>query len=234
MSEIAKFTVNELSIRGEPIGELILERSFLEVLVMTLGQGTQSGPAHALIDAMLIAWVDHGENPPSCQNVRNVASVKQCFAMAAIAGLATFGGAHVPIEQAAYFLKQMVGFAGCEEAQMEFVRSWPRVPGFGHPVHTVDPRVRPLMIIAGRLLNECPHIQALHDAESCLHRRLNESDSVMPVHPNLAGITAAIWLDLGFEIDTVGLIPIMGRLVGWAAHYAEQRALPAFSGSIPH
>lgn len=234
MSQIAQFSVNQLSIRGVPIEELIAGRSFLEVLWLTLRQEEPTSEQLSLVDSMLIAWVDHGENPPSCQNVRNVASVKQCFAMATIAGLATFGSAHVPIEQSAYFLKQMVCFAGDEAAQMEFVKSWPRVPGFGHPVHTVDPRVRPLLICAGRVFTYCPHIQALHDAESCLHRRLNESDSVIPVHPNLAGITAAIWLDLGFEIDTVGLIPIMGRLVGWAAHYAEQRELPAFSGSIPH
>lgn len=229
MTQIAQFTVNELSIRGEPIAELILERSFLEVLVMTLGQGTQTGPAHALIDAMLIAWVDHGENPPSCQNVRNVASVKQCFAMAAIAGLATFGGAHVPIEQSAYFLKQMACFAGDKLSQAEFIRTWPRVPGFGHPVHTGDPRVPPLLTVAARMLDHFPHIQALKDAEACL-----EDMGTVELHPNLAGVTAAIWLDLGFEIDTVGLVPIMGRLVGWAAHYAEQRALPAFSGSIPN
>jgi len=230
---LCDFTVNTLNIRGMPIEKLIDGSSFLGTLVFMLeGQDIDDGTA-AVLNAMLVAWVDHGANPPSTANVRNVASVRGSFAMGAMAALATFGADHVPIEECGKFLREMTIRRHSEHDQYVFVCLHRRVPGFGHPVHTEDPRVRPLLKVAARHMNTFIHVEALRNAEKCLARKLNESDSVMPVKPNLAGVTAALWLDLGFDLDTVGLVPLIGRSVGWAAHYSEQRSLPAFSGSIP-
>lgn len=231
---LSNFTVNSLSIRGMPIEKLIEGVSFLEAIVFML-EGQELDPkTAAVMNALLVAWVDHGKEPPSTQNVLNVASVKGSFAMAAIGGLATFGGAHCPIEDCAQFLMEMGIRQDCPEAQYQLIIAMRRVPGFGHPVHTVDPRVRPLLKVAARNMDSFHYVTALRNAELMLTRKLNESgESVMPVHPNLAGVTAALWMDLGFDMDTVGLIPLLGRSVGWAAHYALQRAQPSFAGSIP-
>lgn len=230
---LTSFTVNSLSIRGMPIDKLIEGVSFLEALVFML-EGQELDPeTAAVLNALLVAWIDHGKEPPSTANVRNVACVKGSFAMAAIAGLATFGSAHVPIEECAQFLLEMGIRQACPEAQYQLVCSMSRVPGFGHPVHSEDPRVRPLLKVAARNMDSFHYVTALRNAEKALARKLNESSSVMPVKPNLAGLTAALWMDLGFDVDSVGLIPLLGRSVGWAAHYSLQRAQPSFSGTVP-
>jgi citrate synthase len=229
---IAHFSINKLEIRGRDIADLIARETFLGTLVLTL-TGEKAQTAHLrMLDCMLIAWADHGENPPSTQNVRNVASVGQGFQNAVIAGLATFGGTHEPIEQAGKFLQQLVLRDAGEKRS--FIKSFTRVPGYGHPVHIIDPRCAPLLQIAARSLPAFLHTQALRDGERILNEgRASESDGRSPLLANLAGVTAALWLDLGFSLETIGLVPVLGRIVGWAAHYAEQRQAPAFSGSVP-
>lgn len=228
---IAEFERDSLQIRGVPIGMLIENMTFVDSILFTLTGHNPDPCVSSMLNGVLVAWVDHGENPPSTQNVRNVASSRGSFAAACMAGIATFGGAHVPIEQAALFLAEMEIRSEDEESQADIMRKWKRIPGLGHPVHDRDPRVGPLLKLAAHNLTDLRHLSALHRAERLLAKLLPGEDS--PPVANLAGVTAAIWLDLGFAITCVGLLPIIGRAVGWSAHYAEQRSLPAFAGSIP-
>jgi len=225
---LTEFAPDKLEIRGVPIDAMIHSMSFVESLIFTLTGHNPAPTVVSMLNALLVAWVDHGSEPPSTQNVRNVAAVRLGFAQACIAGLATFGGSHVPIEQAARFLQELAKRKGGE--QISLCRQFAKVPGLGHPVHAQDPRVSPLMKLATHNLESFVHIQALHDAEEIIETVFEKDPAP---RANLAGITAAIWLDLGFELDCVGLIPVLGRTVGWAAHFADQRSLPVFAGSVP-
>jgi citrate synthase len=227
--QIADFAVNELHVRGLSIKAMIETMSFIDCLIWVLVGQASDEHTTAMLNGLLVAWCDHGQEPPSTQNVRNVASVKASFPAACIAGLATFGGSHAPIERAADFLQEMEIRSESEATQLELVRKAGRIPGFGHPVHSRDPRVGPLLALAAANIDNLRHLQALHDAEKILATIYPDKD----LHANLAGVTAAIWLDLGFEIEAVSLIPVLGRMVGWAAHYTDQRNLPAFDGSVP-
>lgn len=227
---ITEFERNILQIRGVPIATVIDNMTFVDCMLFTL-KGRNPDPQIAeMINGLLVAWVDHGMEPPSTANVRNAASVLSSFPSACIAGLSTFGTAHVPIELAGRFLQEMEVRSESRESQEELMYRWGRVPGIGHPVHRCDPRVKPLLNLAANNLTDLRHLGALHRAESILAGMLQEEE---PPTANLAGVTAAIWLDLGFDIDTIALIPVIGRAVGWAAHYAEQRQMPAFAGSVP-
>jgi citrate synthase len=228
MKELTEFSLNRIQVRGGDIRAMIQSMTFVDAVIWMLeGQHSDLDTAK-MINGLLVAWIDHGKEPPSTKNVRNAASVEVDFASATIAGLATFGGKHVPIRDAAIMLKEVEVRSEQPLSQVDYLRSLGIVPGFGHPVHSCDPRVAPLLKLAADHVANLRYCQALHDAESILAAILTTDD---PPKPNLAGVTAAIWLDLGFDLDTVELIPIIGRTVGWAAHYAEQRSQPPFEGS---
>lgn len=225
---LTTFAPDALYIRGRNIRDMIESMTFIGGILWMLDESKSEPHIERMLNALLVAWIDHGEEPPSTQNVRNVATVAQSFPMACIAGLATFGGIHVPIDQAARFLVTMEHLAGASVAQLEFIQSTlkrGKIPGLGHPVHAMDPRVGPLLAAAAECADGLSHCQALHDAERILSSLVHGEGP----RANLAGVTAAIWLDLGFSVDTVGLIPVLGRTVGWAAHYAQQRSFPPFS-----
>lgn len=227
---LSEFSPNELTVRGVPIDQLISGHTFLASLVFMLTEQELDNDTARMLDALLVAWIDHGANPPSTQNVRNVAAARQGFPIAAIAGLATFGGAHVPIEACARFLIEMELRSRDPTGQMEMIRKMSRVPGYGHPVHETDPRVPPLCKLAAHHVSNLRYMQALHDGEKILETLLPHVP--LPPKVNLAGVTAALWLDMGFDAETVSLIPCIGRMVGWAAHYSDQLSLEPFAPSL--
>lgn len=156
-----------------------------------------------IINALLVAWTDFGLRPPSTQATRNAASCGVGLPQALSAGLLCFGDTHAPIQAAA---EHLLKCAGVEEP--ELIPG--RVPGLGHPVLEVDPRVQPLFDLL-------PNGVSLHVN---LIKNLGEWND-QPV--NLAGATAALWLDMGFGADTAAFCAIIGRSLGLTMHYADQR-----------
>lgn len=222
---ICEFSDGEILVRGVPIDTMIRSLSYVESLVLTLTdkEPDSSDLRVEMINAILVAWVDHGLPPPSTQNCINAASVGCSLVHSTAAALMTFGCDHAPVEAAAHFLSAMVEESGDARRMEDLIKVWRIVPGLGHPVHGSDPRVLPLANMAAEFEFCQNHFYALSWAEKHLHGK---------VRPNLAGITAAIWLDMGFSVETVALVPMAGRLVGLAAHYEAQRKNPKkFAGT---
>lgn len=212
---IATAKPDSLSIRGVPIETLIYDWDFFGAIALLIGKEEWMDEGKGrMLNALLVAWVDHGELPPSTQNVRNAASVGVPFLQAAMAGFACFGFDHGPIEKAADFLKDKWFHAHW------YIDSGRIIPGFGHPLHKNDPRVSALRSVAVDTGVAGEHFNRLLDVERVFDGRGKN------VHPNLAGISAALWLDMGFSVETVGLLPLLGRSIGFAAHYEEQARNP--------
>lgn len=219
---IADSSFNALSLRGVPIGIAIHKFSYAELLLFMLtGEQLTDAAEFAgkvkMVNAILVAWADHGEKPPSTQCTRMAASCGVTFIQAASAAFACFGEAHGPVEAATLFLEDFASQDDADKAQFiaKYVGFGRKVPGYGHPLHTADPRITPLLSIASREKITGRHVQAAHDVEKHLHGHRKE------VGVNLAGITAALWLDMALPASAVGLIAVAGRAVGLAAHYSE-------------
>ena len=92
-----------------------------------------------------------------------------------------------------------------------------RMPGFGHRVHTADPRVDVLMGLAeeaGLAGPHCRFARGLEEATAtALGRRLNM---------NVDGAIAAILCDLGIDPGLGKAFFIIGRAPGYVAHAHEQ------------
>lgn len=140
-------------------------------------------------------FMDHGINPPSTVSVRLSACAGVGLMQSLVSGLSCFSGTHHcgSLLDAAKFLSG-------ENYDKPY-------PGFGHPMHkTLDPRVEYLLS-----KYEGPHVD-----------RLFEISEKIGVKPNISGVTAATLLDGGVPVEFVQLPSVIGRLIGWSAHWSEQ------------
>jgi citrate synthase len=93
-----------------------------------------------------------------------------------------------------------------------------RLPGLGHRVHRVDPRVEVLFDLAredGRDGDGVLFVRALQKAAA-------DAIKAMPI--NIDGALAAILHDLGFPAEAGKLLFIVARVAGLTAEVAEEHA----------
>jgi citrate synthase len=93
-----------------------------------------------------------------------------------------------------------------------------RVPGFGHRVHTTDPRVAVLF----KMAKDAGVAGAGIDTVLALDAALASRKTTLPI--NVDGALAAILYDLGFPPSAGKLIFIAGRVAGLTAEVAEEHA----------
>ncbi len=91
------------------------------------------------------------------------------------------------------------------------------MPGFGHRVHTDDPRSHRLLQLAGEADAAGPHV-AIAEA---IVRELASGGKALPL--NVDGAIAALLADLGFSPDLANGFFILARTAGWMAQVLEER-----------
>ncbi len=94
-------------------------------------------------------------------------------------------------------------------------------PGFGHRLHTQDPRAPRLFQLAMELELEGEHVRMLRAIEQALAARQELLGRLLPA--NVDGAIAAISADLGFSYELGNAIFLISRLPGLIAHAHEER-----------
>jgi citrate synthase len=187
-----------------------------------------------MLNAVLVSSLDHGVSPPSTLAARNVATtgapLKDCVA----AGILAFGPHHGgDIESCMRFLDQglslMRGGASLQQAAEQIIdeclKSGQTPPGFGHRMHSRDPRAARLFQMALELELEGEHVRMIRAVERGLGGKQQEWGRPLPV--NVDGAIAAISADLGFAYELGNAIFLISRLPGLIAHAHEERARQA-------
>jgi citrate synthase len=93
-----------------------------------------------------------------------------------------------------------------------------RVPGFGHRVHTLDPRTGVLFGMARESGVAGKGIEFV----TALERAICEQIRPLPI--NIDGALAAVLFDMGFPAPFGKLVFIIGRVAGLTAEVAEEYA----------
>jgi citrate synthase len=229
-SALTEITPNKILIRGYPVDELMGRLGFAEAVYLLLMGEVPTPAIGKMLNAVLVSSLDHGVTPPSTLAARNVATsgapLKDCVA----AGILGFGPHHGgDIESCMRFLDggltMMRGGRSMQQAAdaivTECVERNEVPPGFGHRLHTRDPRAGRLFQMALELELEGEHVRLLRVAERALDARHQHFGRPLPV--NVDGAIAAISADLGFAYELGNAIFLISRLPGLIAHAHEER-----------
>src|SRR6185503_3048869 len=156
---IAASDATNIWIRGHEITSLMRGGTFTDAIVLLhLGRLPTPGERR-LLDAILIGVADHGSGAPSCAAARLAASGnRQSLSAAVAAGILAIGDEH---GGAGELCMRLIAFglaraqeraipiqAAAAEVVAEAREAGRRLPGLGHRVHRVDPRVEVLFDLA--------------------------------------------------------------------------------------
>ena len=180
-----------------------------------------------MLEAMIVACIDHGVTPPSVQATLIASSVRASYETAVAHGVGAITDVHGGAgEKAAAFLKKCAESAkqknisiddATRQVMSEYVKTGSRIEGMGHRLHTQDPRRDVLWKLAesGGLAGSCVAVSKI--AGNIL-KEVRGLD--LPI--NVDGVIGAIIADMGLDPKLAKALFIFGRLCGLSAHYFEE------------
>src|SRR3989449_5748519 len=156
---VTRVEPNRVAVRGYDIAELMGRVSFGAAGHLILTGELPAPPIARLMDAILVASIDHGATPPSALAARTVASTGASLSASVAAGIMSINRHHGgAIEDCARQLKKIADRAASESISIDeaatrmlaaMKEAGDRMPGFGHRYHTKDPRTARLFELAG-------------------------------------------------------------------------------------
>ncbi|MFQ5490502.1 MAG: citryl-CoA lyase, partial [Phycisphaerae bacterium] len=218
---------NEVRVRGYRIDELMGRADFGQMFYLLLKGELPDENVGRLMTAMLVSSVDHGPKAPSALAARTAAStgapLNACIASGILHINRSHGGA---VEDCARALDQVIARAeadniGLDDAAAQVLADYKskkvRVAGFGHRIHTADPRTPRLFELAAQAGVAGPHIQAAQAVERGLERQLGKK---LPI--NVDGAMGAVLAGLGFDYEVMNGFFILARTAGLIAQAREE------------
>lgn len=179
-----------------------------------------------VLEAMIVASVDHGVTPPSAQATRIAATARASYEVSVAHGVGAITDVHGGAgSAAAEFFAECVKTAdgnleGAIERQIKaYMAEGRRIKGLGHRVHQQDPRRDAIWSLA-----EKSGIAAEHVRASKLVGPIFESLKGKKLPINVDGVIGALVADLNLEPVMAKVIFIYGRIAGLSAHYFEELA----------
>src|SRR6476659_5838445 len=174
-SGITRIQPNNVAVRGYDIAELMGHVSFGAAVYLILTGELPSAAVARLMDAILVSSIDHGATPPSALTARTVASTGATLSASVAAGVMSINRHHGgAIEDCARQLKVIADRAArdsisLEEAATRTLRTMSeageRMSGFGHRVHSKDPRTARLFELAREAGVDGVHMQVARAVE---------------------------------------------------------------------
>jgi citrate synthase len=233
--------------RGYAVEELIGRVSFAE-MVYLMTRGELPHPACAkLLEAALVAAVDHGPQAPSIAAARMAITCGVGINNAMASAINMLGDVHGGASEQCVTLYNAIaariGSGPSSEAQLaQAVRAEMKalleagiryVPGFGHRFHPRDPRAPRLLA----LVDDAVGGGAVSGRFAAIGRAV-EAELVAqkgrPVPMNIDGATGVIFAELGFPPPLCRGLFVLSRSVGALAHaFEEMQSGARNKGPIP-
>lgn len=237
-----------IRLRGYEIQDLIGRVSFVDMIwLLTRGELPPPGAA-PLLEAALVAAVDHGPQAPSIAVARMAMTcgvgINNAMASATNVLGDVHGGAGEQCVALYMAVADRLGAADAAgpalEAAVRDERATLRskgvthVPGFGHRFHDIDPRVPRLL----DLVDEARAAGVVSGRFAAIGRALEAAIASgrggKKVPMNIDGATAVIFAELGFAPALCRGLFVLSRSVGALAHAWEQSQAPDRNkGPIP-
>ncbi len=218
-----------IRLRGYPIDQVIAQLSYAATVWLMVTGELADRWQERLLNAALVAGVDHGPQAPSIAAARMAATCGVGLTQAVATGINMLGDVHGGAGEACMRLLADVRtgveaghqlpdlVAGVVAAHR---RDHGYLPGFGHRVHVRDPRRDPLLDLVrqaqadGAVSGEYIRIVEAFEHEIGAGQR--------PVPPNIDGATAVVYSELGLAPPLGKGLFALSRAVGLLAHAYEQ------------
>lgn len=216
-----------IDIRGRPIQDLIGEVTFAQMAWLMLRGAAPTAAEARLLEAALVAAVDHGPQAPAIAAARMAVTCGLPLNGAMASAVNMLGDIHGGAGEQAAELYFAIAEAGGPAAAAGEVARWRAargryVPGFGHRFHKpVDPRAPKLLALvdAAAAAGVCGgEFAAIGRAVEVALR--DATGRAPPM--NIDGASAVVFAELGFPPPLARGLFCLARAVGILAHAWEQ------------
>ncbi|UCG17228.1 MAG: citryl-CoA lyase [Phycisphaerales bacterium] len=218
---------NEIRLRGYRIDDLMGRVDFGQALYLLLRGELPDEKVGRLMTAILVSSIDHGSTPPSVLGARNAAStgapLNACVAAGVLSINRYHGGAVEDCARALLEIVKRADDASCPIADAadqvldEYKQRKTRVAGYGHRLHTADPRTPRLFKLAEEAGVSGKYVEACKAVEAGLEKQTGKK---LPI--NVDGAIGAVLCELGFEPDVMNGFFILARTAGLIAQAREE------------
>jgi citrate synthase len=213
---------------GYPVEQLIGRTSYAGMVWLMLRGEPPMPWQERLLDAALVAAVDHGPQAPSIAAARMAVTCGVGVNNAMANGVNMLGDVHGGAgQQCMAVLDALAPVAPADlPAAADAVVADHRarrayVPGFGHRFHPRDPRRDPLLDLVV-LARDAGAVAGRHLAAALALEQSLARGRTRPVPMNIDGATAVIYAELGFPAEVGRGLFVLSRSVGLLAHVWEQ------------
>lgn len=227
---VSRIEPGVIEMRGRPIQDLIGTAGLADMIWLLL-RGDLPEPHQArLLEAALVAAVDHGPHAPSIAAARMAVTCGVELNSAIAVGVSMLGDVHGGAGQQCVQLlgeicRKQDGGLALDEATAQVLASWQAVsryvPGFGHRFHPLDPRRDPLLSLVREAAERGQVSGRYLDAAVAIETALNRGRA-RPIPMNIDGATAVIYAELGFDAPLARGLFVLSRSIGILAHAWEE------------
>lgn len=227
-SAITKVEPNKLSIRGYALDNLIGKVSYAQMVYLLLKGEMPSENVGKMIEAILVSSVDHGTTPPSVLSALTVASTGAPLNASVAGGILSISKFHGgAIEDCMLVLKSAIDIQkekniSAMDAAKEIIQNHKakkkRLSGFGHRLHTNDPRTHKLFALSDELGIAGDYCNMAKIFVSQL-KEITGKD--LPL--NVDGAIAALLCEMRFDPILANGFFMIARIPGLIAHIYEEK-----------
>ncbi len=230
-TSICDISPGQIAFRGYPIQDLIGRVSFPSMIWLMLRGELPSPPQEALLEAALVASVDHGPHAPSIAIARMAVSCGLPLNGAMASALNALDDVHGGAGEQALTLYDDV-LTRCDagldlnEAAAAAIDAFTTangkyLPGFGHRFHPVDPRAGRLLGLVDQSIGQGGITGRYAAAARAIEATMAACKGKL-IPMNIDGATAVIYGELGFAAPLARGVFCLSRAVGILAHAWEQ------------
>ena len=223
----------KIAFRGHPIQDLIGSVSFPQMIWLMVAEEMPTVDQAALLEAALVAGVDHGPQAPSIAAARMAATcgvgLNNVMATAVNMLGDMHGGAGEQCADLYYGISALMDDdAELGQAVRDGLEAWRAengkiVSGFGHRFHKpVDPRAPRLMELVREAAAKGTVSGRFAEIGEAVQAELGRQRGGRPIAMNIDGATAVIFCELGFPAPLSRGLFCLSRSVGVLAHGWEQ------------
>lgn len=227
-SAVTKVEPNRLAVRGYRIDQLMGRVSYAQMVYLLFKGEMPPENIGKMIEAILVSSVDHGTTPPSVLSALTVASTGAPLNAAVAAGILSISKFHggaiedcMRILQEAMTIQKSDNLSPDQAAAVvinNYRSQKKRLSGFGHRIHSDDPRTAKLFALAGELSVAGDYVKL---ARAFVEQLKQITGRHLPL--NVDGAIAALLCEMDFDPVLANAFFMIARVPGLVAHIYEEK-----------